>query len=351
MALWNSNSRTGDMNLSNSAGQFSTYKNIPLSVVRDKLAVSMEIKHGICLDTEACIDSWLKPQRDSVPWNKQKDCKVQKNLLNSLLFCTNQTHSKLQTTASKLPCSDREYLGEVCKERKIHNRPHMKGLSSKSLILIKRMPHKACFSKKSMAKITNSLDDTQLVFVSKECLLIFVNLNFCLHEKYLRQIKLDENTNGNIADPVLIYKRGATFFCDVRSNGLFYDVHDISYDTSVTVYFDVSRNGYVDSIDTELRFVIPNNKSHRDVIPARPISLDPVGIKRLEHNANFMNFCTVAPFYRTMIAQASDDVDKGRPLHHNSRPSRQNISMDQYTFYEPNLTSFFQNQSVDEVSI
>ena len=301
----------------------------------------MEIKHEIRVDNKACTEPCLE--------HKHNNCKITKNLFNASLRCTIQTHNKMQMTASEKLKS--EYVRKICKDKGKYNRYHINGLSSKSFILIKRMSHKDYFARKSVTEIAKYLDDNQLLFVSKKCMIIFVDLNFCLLEKYLHEVKLDENTNGKITDPVLFYKRGAKIFDDVRSVGLFNVVLEINYDASTSVYFDTSRHKFVDSIDTELRLNINSNKSNRDVLPARPISLDPVGYKRLNHNTNALYFCTtVAPFYRT-IAQASDDVDKARSLHHNSGPSRQDISMDQYSFYEPNLTCIIPNQSAAQVSI
>lgn len=213
-------------------------------------------------------------------------------------------------------------------------------------ILIKGTPYKHCFTNRSVTTIAQFLEDNRLLFVSKKRILIIFDPTFSFHEKCMPRINLHGKPKAKISRPMLLYKRATNVLYDVSCcDGLISAVNIISYQASVTVHFNISRNKFADSIEPH---VVNNKRSHRDVMSARPVSLDPAGTKRLEHSTEGLSIGIVYPIYR-IIAQPSDDVDERMSLYHNSRSSEQDISMDQYTFYQPRLTSILQSQS--QVSI
>ena len=325
---------------------------IPLRVMLNQMAVVAQIKTNreeLSLPPKILIDCWAVPFRNSLNWHKKHDCLNHRFGIEPILISTQKNYS---------------------------NGPDQCGIKCKSSVVIKRTTDCSIFTPPCVLTVSSLLDNKQLLYISKHVFRIYVDVTFnSTFSKFLHKVETisSSGTEFEIKRPALYYKDSTHSLFEVEMsyntiNGLCEIECDSS--NSVTIHFDIQRNTFADEIHEEAGFqdvtighrlqnegthlrtaAVENietvavvhgatfgNTKYEDVFNRRRLKGDvkpprPVSVKNptepVEHE-------TVAPVYGATLGNA--------PLATPTDAGEEQLSMDQYTFYEPSYRSLQMQQ-------
>ena len=274
---------------------------VPLRVMLNQMAVVTQIKtkRELNLPSGILIDFWAVSLRNSFNWHKNHDCLPHRFGIRSMLICTRENYS---------------------------NGPDQCGIKCDSSVIIKGESDLSVFTTPCVQAISRLLGYKQLLYISKHGFRIYVDVTFSSSFwKFLRRIETTSSsgTEFEIKRPALYYKDSPDSLFEVEmSYNTINGICEIQCESSnsVTVYFDISSNKFADEIQMEN--VLNKLRSDRGARAPRPVSLK----KQVD---------TVAPIYgqtinRSPLATPDD--------------SEEQLSMDQYSFYQPSYRPLQEQQ-------
>ena len=326
---------------------------IPLRVMLNQMAVVTHIKtkRELNLPQEILIDCWAVPLRNSLNWHKNHDCLRHRFGIRSMLICTRENYS---------------------------NGPDQCGVKSESSVVIKGTTDCSIFTPPCVLTVLSLLDNKQLLYISKHEFRIYVDVTFnSTFWKFLHKVETisSSGTEFEIKRPAIYYKDSTDSLFEVEmSYNTINGLCEIECDSSNTmmIHFDIQRSTFADEIHEEavcqgvtnghriqnegapLRTAVVENietetvavvhgetfgnikyedavnrlRLKDDVKPPRPVSVKN-STEPVEHE-------TVAPVYGATLGNA--------PLATPTNAGEEQLSMDQYTFYEPSYRSLQMQQ-------
>ena len=240
----------------------------------------------------------------------------------------------------------------------------IKDFISRTKIEIHSSKPNTSFNLENVEMIAKGIAGRQILFVSKGSIIVFKDINFSLHKRYLQRLKLHKHSNKENTTEVqssVLYRVKPKEIYTIKYP---LQPEDIFCEYSCHINFDVINNSFID-IKSPLLYKNKQNKRntvkgntaifashksrHCSVLPPRPVSLDPNGFKQLERRQWQHWKCVVtAPWTATgprsretskhsPVTQPSEDTVDGSPV--NIEYDR-DLSVDQYSFYQPMVRPF-----------
>ena len=219
------------------------------------------------------------------------------------------------------------------------------------------------FNLENVEMIAKGIAGRQILLVSKGSIIVFKDINFSLHKKYLQRLKLHNHLNKEntteVQSCVLYRVRPKEIYIIKKPLSSLIHAENILCESSCQIYYDVANNLFTDIKSPLLcknrqnkrntvkcySAIFASHKSrHCSVLPPRPVSLDSNGFKQLERRQwQHWKCVVIAPWKATgprsretskqsPVTQPSDDTVDGSPV--NIEYDR-DLSVDQYSFYQP----------------
>ena len=222
------------------------------------------------------------------------------------------------------------------------------------------------FNLENVEMIAKGIVGRQILFLSKGSIIVYKDINFSLHKKYLQRLKLHKHSNKENTTEVqssVLYRVKPREIYTIKYP---LQPEDILCEYSCHINFDVTNNSFID-IKSPLLYKNKQNKRntvkgntaifasrrsrHSSILPPRPVSLDPNGFKQLERRQRqHSNGICIAPATGSNSQETSKHSPVTQPLEDTVDGSPANIeydrdlSVDQYSFYQPMVRPFNSRQ-------